>query len=207
MAGNSFEPEKEFLKADELAMAEAITAFIEELNNGQIPDPASFARNYPNAQQSELEMSLRLLAAPRKASVTPDVNTAWQNFSARVFTVPATETVSLGNYVAQALDQKDPELTASKLSVAALEAMKQDDTPLTALRGYQLNDYADLAKRYGVKDAAFPRMLKWLKNAAKSFSSNPGALRGVAFARPAERQQELSEKEIAAALEDEIEEK
>ena len=60
------------------------------------------------------------------------------------------------------------------------------------LKGYQLNDYAALARRYGVKDSAFPRMLRWLKGLGKSFAfPSLNTSSGMVFAREEETRHQL----------------
>jgi hypothetical protein len=198
------------LTKEETAMADALAAYLEQLNlnNGAIPDAKMFAAQYAGVNQTELLESLNLLAMPRKP-LKPDVNSAWLKFSAKNF-ASAHQTASLGNYVQSAIATNDADLSAAKIPQASLEAMKQDQTPLAALKDYELKDYADLAKRYGVKDALFPRLLKWLKNVGKSmsnpqFGASPRAQFG--FARQEDRQPDLTGQEIEKALEEDQEPK
>jgi hypothetical protein len=190
---------------EETAMAEALAEYLEQMNNGSTPDAKTFVAQYHHLNQQELLASLSLLALPRKP-VKLNVDSAWQNFKAKNF-VHAVQPVSLGNYVQKALDSGDAEL--AKLPQASLEALKQDQTPISDLKDYELKDYAALAKRYGVKDSLFPRMLKWMKGVAKNVSNaaqatmTPKAQYG--FARPTDRQRDLSESEIAEALEEDKE--
>jgi hypothetical protein len=144
-----------------------------------------------------------LLALPERwGHQTPNVDAAWQRFQQRAFS-PATQqaaSLSLGGYVSQALTQSEAStVVESGLPKATLEAITADSTSLDELKGYQLNDYADLARRYGVKDSAFPRMLRWLKGLGKSFAlPSLGSSGGMVFAREEEvRQPGLSEAELA----------
>jgi hypothetical protein len=152
-----------------------------------------------------------LLALPeRLGRQTPDVDAAWQRFQQRAFS-PASRpaaSLSLGSYVSQALTQSEAStVVESGLPKATLEAISADSTSLDELKGYQLNDYAALARRYGVKDSAFPRMLRWLKGLGKSFALPAlGSSGGMVFAREEEvRQPGLSEAELAEKLENQPE--
>lgn len=201
MSGKRFQPHEEQFNADELAMSEAIAAYLEELNSGTPLEVSAFAGRYPHINQAELEKSLKLFAIPRQPIAMPDVNTAWQKFSAKNFKLVNQPSMSLGNYVQQAIDTGDNVLAAAKLPSASLEALKQDPTPVSALRNYELGDYAALAKRYGVKDALFPRLLKWLKGVGKTMTMPATPARGMVYARPTDRQQYLTEQDIEQALE------
>jgi hypothetical protein len=188
------------LNNEELAMADAIAEYLEQMNTGTLPDAKSFAARYTNLNQTDLVASLNLLGLPRQ-TIKPDVNGAWLKFSSKNFN-PAYQPLSLGSYIQQALNSGDKEL--AKLPHASLEALKQDQTPISALKDYELRDYAALAKRYGVKDSLFPRMLKWLKGVAKTVSTGtqisltPRAQFG--FARQTERDIQLNEAEIDEAV-------
>src|SRR5262249_31656384 len=143
--------------------------------------------------------TVALLQMPQRTSqAKPSVDTAWQRFRAKAFE-GATESVSLGGYVAQ--NEQDV-IQESGLPSTTLEALKADPTPLSELKGYQINDYANLARRYGVEDSLFPRMLKWLKGLGKSLTApSSGAMRGMVFARDEEpRQPGLSETELSEEL-------
>ncbi len=85
-----------------------------------------------------------------------------------------------------------------------LEAIQADATPLEQLKGYKLNDYAALAKRYGIKDNLFPRMLKWLKGLGKNLALPQSQMggRGMVFARDEEaRRHGVNEAQLAEHLE------
>lgn len=181
---------------------EALVVRFERLNSaGNASDAA--------AQSVSLEPQVEaLLVLPSRLKPQPsDVDGAWMRFKQRSFS-QAAETqptvASLGRYVAQALDHNEAStVTESGLSKSTLEAIKSDSTSMEDLRGYQLNDYADLARRYGVKDTAFPRMLRWLKGLGKSLtlpSFNTSS--NMVFAREEEvRRQGLNEAELAGQLE------
>jgi|GEM_PF-1988017 len=192
------------LSDKDLALAEALGDYLERRNSGQALEIGAFIQEYPSISE-DLAHSLALLEIPRKVTaVAPDMEAAWKVFRARVFTGEQAKTASLGNYVQQALEVKDRDLTAAALSSETLVAMQNDPTSLQDLKGYDLNDYAALARRYGVKDTAFPKLLKWLKNVTKNFGlPAPNQARGMAFARPEQRQRGLTEAEIAQALEQE----
>ena len=100
--------------------------------------------------------------------------------------------------------QNDRELKSIGLPDPTLRAMSQDATPLAAFQSYNFDDYAQLAKRYGVKNDLFPRVLKWIKKLGKSLSMPSGASfgSGVVFAREEEHNRSLSEAELAQALEE-----
>jgi hypothetical protein len=192
------------LSDKDLALAEALGDYLERRNSGQVPEIGAFLQEYPSISE-DLAHSLALLEIPRKVvAVELDVEAAWKVFRARVFTGEQAKAASLGSYVQQALEVKDRDLTAAALSPETLAAMQTDQTPVQDLKGYDLNDYATLARRYGVKDAAFPKLLKWLKNVTKSFglpAVNQG--RGMAFARAEQRKRGVTEAEIAQVLEQE----
>ena len=185
----------------EPALQEALAVYFEQ---GSDWTPAQIS-NLSAAQQTEWQQMQALLKLPQAAlEVRPSVASAWQSFRSSHFEMAtATETASLGNYVAQALDQQEQTtLKESGLSKATLEALKADNTPLESLKDYELNDYARLARRYEVKDNAFPRMLKWLKGLSKSLTFSSGNFsRGAVFARDEEtRPQKLNETDLAQEL-------
>lgn len=192
------------LSHKDLALAEALGDYLERRNSGQALEIGSFIREYP-AISEDLAHSLALLEIPRKVStIEPDVEAAWKVFRARVFTGEQAKAASLGSYVQQALEVKDRDLAAASLSSETLTAMQDDQTSLQDLKSYDLNDYAALARRYGIKDTAFPKLLKWLKNVTKNFgmpASSPA--RGLAFGRAEQRKRGVTEAEIAQALEQE----
>ena len=177
---------------------EALAAYFESLNS-------------PNRHEEPLARSVAglgpqveaLLEIPRRLErQEPDVNSAWQRFQQRNFSQTASD--SLGRYVSQALAQNETSAIAeSGLPKDTLEAIKSDATSMEVLKGYQLTDYAALARRYGVKDSAFPRMLRWLKGLGKSLSFPAlNTSSGMVFAREEEvRHQGLNEAELAEQLE------
>ena len=181
---------------------EALAVYFENLNNADSSSDVV-------AKSTRLDPQVEaLLGLPgRLKSRSSDVDGAWMRFKQRSFSpASATQenTVNLGLYVSQALDQNEASaISESGLSKSTLEAIKADQTSMEELRGYQLNDYANLARRYGVKDSAFPRMLRWLKGLGKSLtlpSFNTSA--GMVFAREEEvRRQGLSEAELSEHLE------
>lgn len=185
---------------------EALAVYLERVNSAEVTSEVmAFASNSETGLGPQVEA---LLEIPRRLErQTPDVNAAWQRFQQRAFshaTVSQEVSVSLGRYVSQALDQNEASaIVESGLPKATLEAIKADSTSIEELKGYQLNDYAALARRYGVKDSAFPRMLRWLKGLGKSFafpSMNPSS--GMVFAREEEvRRQGLNEAELVEQLE------
>jgi hypothetical protein len=181
---------------------EALAVYFERLN-----DAGSSSDMLAGSTSLEPQVEV-LLALPGRLKHRPaDLDSAWMRFKQRSFSA-ATETqqatASLGRYVSQALDHNEASaIVESGLPKSTLEAIKADRTSMDELRGYQLNDYADLARRYGVKDSAFPRMLRWLKGLGKSFtlpSFNPSG--GMVFAREEEvRRQGLNEAELAEQVE------
>lgn len=185
------------------AFQETLAVYFERLNDaGSSSDVI--------AKSTSLEPQVEtLLALPGRLKPRPsDVDSAWMRFKQRSFsaTVETQEAAaaSLGRYVSQALVQNEASaIVESGLSKSTLEAIKADQTSMDELRGYQLNDYADLARRYGVKDSAFPRMLRWLKGLGKSFSMPSfNTSGGMVFAREEEvRRQGLDEAELAEQLE------
>ncbi len=194
---------REYLPDDgqEIALSEALADYLERVNSGNAPELEVFSAEYPELGQ-ELRQSLAILNIPRQAAtVQPNLDEAWNKFRARVFTGESAKTASLGSYVQQAVESQDRDLKAAALSRETLEAMKTDATPAHDLKNYNINDYAAFARRYGVKDAAFPRLLKWLKKLANNLSapmSSPS--RGMAFARPLDRPTDLTEEELRQAL-------
>ena len=189
-------------------LADALATYFERKNSGEKLDAATFVQEWPNIK-TELGQTISLLQLPERTSLL-STQEAWQHFRGVVFTgqiVPATN--SLGSYVAQALFTNDVGLKNTGLPRATLEAMSQDTTPLAAFQNYQFDDYAQLAKRYGVKDNLFPRVLKWFKGVGKSLNLTKGAgfgNGGMVFARPEDSKGALSEAELAQALELEDEE-
>jgi hypothetical protein len=183
----------------EMALAGAVADYLERRNNGQQVEISAFVAEYP-ALAPELKEWLGLFVLPVRTP-TPSVEAAWDKFKARVFTGETVKSPSLGDYVRQVSSSN--ELAAAGFSPEAAEAIKKDPTPVGDLKNYDLPAYAALARRYGVKDAAFPRLLKWLKGLAHGFSSSSGntPMRGMAFARDAEtRQPELTREEVSKAL-------
>ncbi len=184
-------------------MQEAIAAYFEQHNGGEISrTPETWLSE---GQQTEWEQTQTLLNVPQRLLVSrPVLDAAWASFKVRAFEMPVTAEGSLGAYVASALDTAEQTtLHESGLSRTTLEALKVDNTPIEKLKDYELNDYAALARRYNIKDNAFPRMLKWLKGLGKSLTTAGLNLnRGMVFARDEEvRQPGLSEAELAASLE------
>ena len=204
MQGHNFELEENG-NSPELnnQMADALAVYFERKNSGEKLDAAAFVQDWPNIK-TELGRAINLLQLPER---TPQLSTqeAWQRFKGVVFTgqtAPATD--SLGSYVAQALVTNDASLKNTGLPRATLEAMSQDATPLAAFQNYQFDDYAQLAKRYGVKDNLFPRVLKWFKGVGKSLNLKTNAgfgNGGLVFARPEDSKAALSEAELAQAVE------
>ncbi len=185
---------------------EALALYLERVNSTEVTSEVmAFANKSETGLGPQVEA---LLEIPRRLErQTPDVNAAWQRFQQRAFSrvaVSQEATASLGRYVSEALDQNESSaMVESGLPKAILEAIKTDLTSIEELKGYQLNDYAALARRYGVKDSAFPRMLRWLKGLGKTFafpSMNPSS--GMVFAREEEvRRQGLNEAELVEQLE------
>ena len=198
---SSTEPEDEV----NIEWQEALAAYFESHNGGEVS--AIPTARLTDRQQADWLAAQALLGIPERAlEVRPSVETAWQSFRAARFEVaPTSDAVSLGSYVAR---HEQTTLKDSGLSPATVEALKADPTPLETLRGYELNDYAALARRYDVKDSAFPRMLKWLKALGKSLTlptANPA--RGMMFAREDEvRTPGLSEAELLESLQTETDE-
>ncbi|HEX2914263.1 MAG TPA: hypothetical protein VH186_25920 [Chloroflexia bacterium] len=197
---------------DEVApeLNEALAAYFEGANGGDVSrEPEDIISKSSSAVQAEWQQFQALLQAPAKAA--PSLDSAWQRFRVRAFEVaPVTQPESLGIYVSEALNKNEQAaISDSGLNRATLEALKNDPTPVAAMKDYQLNDYVALARRYGVKDSAFPRVLKWLKGLAKSLSApSYGGSRGMVFAREDEkREQGLSETELAQQLEQRSEDK
>jgi hypothetical protein len=185
-------------------MREALAMYFEKLNGGEVDpavEPAALLANGQPETQTEWQRTMALLQMPQRYSqIGPSVDTAWQRFRTRAFDgATAAETVSLGGYVAQ---NEQNVIDESGLPSTTLEALKADPTPLSELKGYRINDYADLARRYGVEDSLFPRMLKWLKGLGKGLTApSSGSMRGMVFARDEEaRQPGLSEAELSEEL-------
>jgi hypothetical protein len=183
---------------------EALAVYFEHLNGAEDAGEAAVSNSASLEPQMEALLGLPGRLTPRSS----DVNSAWMRFKQRSFspTLVAQENkASLGHYVSQALDQNEASaISESGLSKTTLEAIKADGTSMDELRGYQLNDYASLARRYGVKDSAFPRMLRWLKGLGKSLTlPSFGTSGSMVFAREEEaRRQGLSEVELAEHLEE-----
>ena len=185
-------------------LSERLAEYLEGVNSGQTVTAAKIAGNEEWQRISAL-LEIPGRSAPSVAR-TP-VDSAWNNFRLRAFDLkPAAqlEANSLGSYVTRQLEKDEKAaLSESGLSKNTLEAFKTDATPLDQLKGYGLNEYAALAKRHGVKDSGFPRMLKWLKSLGKNFAlpqGQPG--RGMVFARDEEaRQPGLDEAQLAEQLE------
>lgn len=182
---------------------EALAVYFDRLNGENSSEAVALSARTETGLGSQVEA---LLEIPRRLERrSPGTDAAWQRFQKRNFSPgAATQQESLGRYVSQALDQNESAaVVESGLSKSTLEAIKSDATSMEDLKGYQLNDYAALARRYGVKDSAFPRMLRWLKGLGKSFalpSLNSSA--GMVFAREEEaRKQGLSEAELAEQIE------
>ncbi len=186
---------------------EALAAYFEQMNGAETTsDPAVLLASMPSEVLAQWQQAMALLSVPQRAALqTMSVETAWQSFRARAFTPASVQQASLGGYVAETLAHSEQTaLKESGLSRPTLEALKSDPTPLNELKGYKLNDYAALARRYGVEDSLFPRMLKWLKGLGNKLSvSSPGAPRGMVFARDEEpHQPTLTETELAQHLEE-----
>ncbi len=154
---------------------ETLAAYFEQRNSGA--PPAEVAAAFHEVDD-EIRQAIALLQFPERVALTqPDIDRAWQNFRVQAFvaasapvTQVAPEANSLGGYVNEAL-QTGQVVKDSGLPRETLEALRADATPLSELKGFELADYAALAKRYGVKDNLFPRMLKWLKGLGKSFTA------------------------------------
>jgi hypothetical protein len=180
---------------------EALAVYFERLNGAE--GSGDIVANSASLDP-QVEALLGLLGRLKPRS--SDVDSAWMRFKQRSFSpAVATQenTASLGHYVSQALDQNEASaISESGLSKSTLEAIKADRTSMDDLRGYQLNDYANLARQYGVKDSAFPRMLRWLKGLGKSLTlPSFGTSGSMVFAREEEaRRQGLSEAELAEHL-------
>lgn len=190
-------------------LADALATYFEHKNSGEKIDTVAFVQAYPNIKL-ELSQALNILQLPEQVAPSqPDVKEAWQRFKTEVFngqTAKATQTApdSLGSYVAQALVQNDVELKNSGLARPTLVAMSQDATPLSEFQNYKFDDYAQLAKRYGVKNELFPRVLKWFKGLSKSLGAGPKTSFGRAgamFAREEGFQRDISEAQLTQALE------
>lgn len=186
---------------------EALAVYFERLNGPGEAESSQAAARF-SSPDPQLEGVQALLELPdRLARQTPAVDSAWQRFQQRAFSRTAqtqAAEASLGGYVSQALAQSEAStVVESGLPKATLEAIQADSTTLDELKGYQLNDYAALARRYGVKDSAFPRMLRWLKGLGKSLAfPSAGPVGGMVFAREEEvRQPGLKEAELAEQLE------
>lgn len=185
--------------------SEALAAYLEQ-RNGEAVSPVAFQ----DFSDEDLRGALALLQlADKAAKMQPDINLAWHNFRAKSFdsAALATDPASLGGYVSGALETEQAlALKQSGLPRETLEALRSDQTPLNELKDFELADYAALAKRYGVKDALFPRMLKWLKGLGKNFAAPNLGLggsmqRGMAFAREKDYEQRVSEEYLAGELE------
>ncbi len=189
-------------------LSERLAEYLEGLNTGQTVPVALMDGD------EEWTRLTGLLQTPRRmtlAAATLPVESAWQSFRMRAFEVkPALQPEvqaqdnSLGSYVAQALAANEQAtLNESGLPKNTLEAFQVDATPLAQLKGYKLDDYAALAKRYGIKDNLFPRMLKWLKGLGKNLALPASQLggRGMVFARDEEaRRQGVHEAQLAEDL-------
>lgn len=180
--------------------SEAVAAYFEQRNGETLSEAFATA----DETDEELRRAVALLQLTERAGqAQPDVNNAWQMFRAKAFVpVAAPEAGSLGNYVTETLDAAEA-VKASGLPREALEALRQDRTPLAELKDFELADYAAMAKRYGVKDAVFPRMLKWLKGLGKNFAApslGGGMSRGMVFAREEEYEHRVSEAHMAEEL-------
>ncbi|MBN9389277.1 MAG: hypothetical protein J0I20_14710 [Chloroflexi bacterium] len=181
---------------------EALAVYFERLNG-----PEGSGKVIANSASLDPQVESLLGLPGRLKPRSSDVDSAWMRFKQRSFSpavVAQENTASLGHYVSQALDQNEASaITESGLSKSTLEAIKADRTSMDELRGYQLNDYANLARQYGVKDSAFPRMLRWLKGLGKSLTlPSFGSSGSMVFAREEEaRRQGLSEAELAEHLE------
>lgn len=186
----------------EARFSEALAAYFEQ-RNGEASAPVV------DASDEETRAALALLQLPEKAAkIRPDVNMAWQNFRVKAFGLEAVaDPARLGGYVSNVLETgHNQAVKDSGLPRETLEALRSDPTPLQELKDFELADYAALAKRYGVKDALFPRMLKWLKGLGKNFSAPNLGLggsmqRGMAFAREKDYEQRVSEEFLAEELE------
>ncbi len=151
--------------------SEFVAKYFEQKNNGASPAELANLMQSANTDE-ELRRVVGLIKLTEKAAQDKtDIDKAWQSFRARTFkAAPATAKVNLGNYVSETLASGEA-VKVSGLPRETLEALRQDNTPLTELKDFELADYAALAKRYGVKDTLFPRMLKWLKGLGKSFAA------------------------------------
>lgn len=177
-------------------LTEAIAFYFERLNGSSEPgDPAALLRNQPELL-AEWEELLALLRVPQKVKQVSAAS-AWQRFRRRAFDI-APEAQSLGSYVAA---NESNVLAESGLSKATIEKMKADPTPLNELKNYELKDFVDVARRNGVNDTAFPRMLKWLKGLGKGLFTPMGGSR-LQFAREEDYKHGLSESEAAEKLND-----
>lgn len=178
--------------------SEAVAAYFEQ-RNGETVAEFTIA-----PETDDLRRALALFQVTERAyQDRPDVNTAWQMFRAKAFVpVAVPEAGSLGSFVNETLEAVEA-VKASGLSRETLEALRQDKTPLTELKDFELADYAAMAKRYGVKDTVFPRMLKWLKGLGKNFAApsfGGGMQRGMMFAREEGYEHQVSEAHLAEEL-------
>ncbi len=194
MQDNFEQGQRPFASEDEVAgpLQEALALYFERLNGDEAaPDPATMLASAGPTVLAEWQAVQALLQLPQKAGPMPSVESAWQRFRVRSFAVapaPALAEDSLGQYVAEALASNERSaLKESGLARPTLEALQAEPTSLQDLKGYAFNDYVALARRYGVNDSAFPRMLKWLKGLGKNLlSPAPAAGRGLMFARDEE---------------------
>ncbi len=200
MASNEAEPE-----VSEQFVA-AITGYFEEKNGF---NKSKVAFKITENSGEEIRQALALLEVPERLSPAhPDVDGAWQRFRVEAFDLKpaqtAVEAKSLGLYVSEALSAGEAS-RQSGLPEKTLEALRRDGTALADLKNFELADYAALAKRYGVKDTLFPRMLKWLKGLSKnlgtsSFGGAGFSSRSMVFAREDEYKQGINEEYLAEEL-------
>lgn len=178
-------------------LTEALAIYLENLNGGsETLDPAVLFKNEPHLI-AEWQQLVTLLRVPQSAKQQPlSAGSAWQKFRSRAFDVVAVAPESLGSYIAV---NEQAALAESGLSPATLEKMKNDPTLLKDLKHYELKDFVDVARRNGVNDTTFPRMLKWLKGLGKSLFAPPSNTR-LRFAREEDYKQGLSESEIVEKL-------
>lgn len=203
---NDFDKEPDSPNQEQNAqLADALANYFERKNSGEQINTVAYVQTYPQIQ-TELSRAINVLQIPDKAAKSqPNTKAAWRRFKTEVFTgqtVNVTAPESLGTYVAQAIQQNDRELKSTGLPQITLEALSHDATPLTEFQNYKFDDYAQLAKRYGVKNELFPHVLKWFKGLSKSLSLNPGGGNSFVFAREEDFKRELSESDLVDALEE-----
>jgi hypothetical protein len=183
-------------------LEEALATYLEQLNSSSDEtktDPAMLLSGEPELLQ-EWQQIVMILRLPQQAATNAvSASAAWERFRPRHFDVQVAP-ASLGSYVANALVADQKAVADSGLSQTLLEKMKSDPTPLDSLKSFELQDYVQVARRNGVSDSQFPRMLKWLKQLAKNVLTPPATSTRMSFAREDEYEKGLSEQVIKAEL-------